>query len=214
MRKLGHREREKEREIERRLRAAGVPIEAGKEESPELLIRQDIDAYEGTVFDAAEAGTGVVLPLKIVPTIPVFVFSGFDICLVRCPNIRFAPLEENHGGEWPHYSFYGRPDLKFDCSETINPFIAQAEGFRRGRVLRGLLFAFSYESMPDEIASGEVLRGSIKILDQFEHSHALDILLRAHREPARALKPNPGRRKLLECPDPKPSRATGRNGAI
>lgn len=180
---LTPREREKDRELVRRIQAAGIPIivETGKDEVPDLLIRQDFDAYESMVFDV-NGGAGLILPLRVTPNIPIFAFSGVDISVPRWANVWFRPLEDNHSREWPHYQFHGRSELKFDRRETINRFIFQQKQFRRGQAFHGLLLAFSYDPMPDELVRGEILRGSIKILDQFERGHSANISLRVDRE--------------------------------
>jgi hypothetical protein len=201
MQKLTRRERDKEKELAGRIQAAGIPlvVEPNKNEEPEILIRQDVEAYESTVFDV-NGGAGLILPIRITPNVPVFELSGIDISLARWPNVWFRPLEENYGGEWPHYSFYGRSELNFDRRETINRVIEKPTEFRRGHTLHGLFLAFSSEPMPDEIVRGAVLHGSIKILDQFDHGHSAKITLRAHREAIRVPKLNPLRRKLFAHP--------------
>ena len=136
------------------------------------------------VFDL-NGGTGLILPLEIVPTIPA---------------VWFRALEENAGGEWPHYSFYGRLELKFHRSETINRLIAEHSKVRRGHPVQGLLLAYSYDPMPKNIID-EVLHGSIKILDQFECGHVAKISLRAYRQAEPVFKPNPFRRRLFSRPD-------------
>jgi hypothetical protein len=193
--------REMSEDLERRIRAARIPIapKIEKGEEPELLIRQDSDAYESTVFDAT-GGAGLILPLKIVPNIPVFVLSGFDIFLERWPNAWFRLLEQNGGDNWPHYNFHGRQELKFDRSQTMNHAVEGRKEFRRGHVVRGLLLGLSFNPIPDDICRGEILRGSIKILDQFEHAHSAPISLRVDREAERAFKPT-RRRRLFDRPD-------------
>jgi len=204
MKRSTRREREKDRELVRRIRDAGIPIfiDTDKDEEPELLIRQDFDAYESIVFDV-NGGAGLVLPLRITPSIPVFVFSGFDIRLPRWPNAWLRPLEESDGGQWPHYQFYGRSEMKFDRSETINRLIAEQKEFRPGHPFRGLLLAFSYDPIPDEIVRGEILRGSIKIFDQFDHEHCAKIALRVDREAEREFRPKHRGQRLLARPSSK-----------
>jgi hypothetical protein len=190
MKKVGLREREKGQELERRIRAAGIPIVTeAKEEAPELLIRQDFGAYESTVFDLAGAA-GLILPLQITVNVPIFVLAGVAISLDRYPNLWFRPLDENPRDEWPHYAFYGRSELKFDRSETINRFVAAPREFRRGQVLRGLLLALSNDPLPEEIAFGETLRGALTIYDQFECKHVAKFALQADRSAVRNLKAN------------------------
>jgi len=196
MKRLAHREREKHQKLVRRLRAAGIPVyfETNEDAVEELLIRQDFDAYESILFDVNE-GAGVILPLRITPNIPVFAFSGFDVRLPRWPEVCFRPLKENVPGQWPHYEFWGRPALKFDRSEIINRFIAAQTVFRRGYPVHGLLLAFSCDPLPDDLIRGEVLRGSIKILDQFDHEHSAELSLRVDRETPRKNNRNRSPRK-------------------
>ena len=212
MKSLTHRERERGRELARRVRAAGIPVvEPITDEVPELLIRQDNDAYESLAFDV-NGRTGLILPLKVVPNIPVFVFSGFAICLEGCPGLWFRQLARNDRGEWPHYVFDGRSELKFHRNETINRFIEQQSVFHRGYPAQGLLLAYSDDAMPSAITGGEILCGSITIVDQFEHGHSAKISLRAYREAERELKPNPLRRRLFSSPDFKPDSEDAASG--
>jgi hypothetical protein len=57
VKKTTSREREKDHDLGRRIRAAGIPISTETEdEAPEeRMIRQDIEAYEITVFDVPTA---------------------------------------------------------------------------------------------------------------------------------------------------------------
>ena len=190
MKKSTSHETEKDRELARRIRAAGIPIlaESNKDEAPALLIRQDINAYESMVFDI-DGGAGLILSLNIIPNIPVFVFSGVYIRVARWPSARFQPLEENYRGEWPHYDFYGRSELKFHRSETINRFLVDQKEVRRGCPMHGLLLAVSNDPLADDIARGEVLHGSIEVFDQFEQGHSAKIFLRVDREARHRLGP-------------------------
>lgn len=194
---------EKERLIAQRLQAAGIPIAAKvNHDEADLLIRQDNEAYESMVFDH-NGGTGLILPLSITPNMPVFILSAVDFSLSRWPGVCFRPLDQNHRDEWPHYNFYGRSELKFSRSEIINRFLSDGKTFRRGHQLRGLLLASSYDRMPDELASGEVLQGEIKLYDQWERAHSGNINLRIHRELVRDRAPDPRRKRLSASPDGK-----------
>ena len=208
MKKLTPQEYKKDQELVRRIRAAGIPIipETGSEEW--LSIRQDFEAYESTVFDIA-GGTGLILPLEIVPHMPVFVFSGFDIRLERWSDGLFRPLEENCRGTWPNYEFSGLSDRKFHRSESVNRFIADRKEFRRGQPVHGKLLGSCSELMPYAIFRGSLLHGSIKIFDQFENEHSATISLRVHREDIRVPKPNPLRRRLFTRPDFKAGSESG-----
>jgi hypothetical protein len=196
MRRSTPREREEDNELARRIQAAGVPIaiDAKEDELPELLIRQDIEgAYESALFDIGPCA-GLTLPLRVTPGMPLFVFSGFDVRLDRWPQAWFRPLEENARNEWPHYQFFNeRPWLKFDRSEVINRFMTERKQFHRGQPFQGLLLAFSYDPIPDDIILGELLRGSIAIQDQFENEHSIGISLRVDRTVGR--KPETLRRR-------------------
>lgn len=203
MKRSTRRERQRDREIVRLIRDADIPVflDTDEDEDPELLIRQDFDAYESMMFDV-NGGAGIILPLRITPSIPLFVFSGFDIRVDRWPAAWFRPLEENAEGEWPHYSFYGRLEMKFDRSETINRLIAEQKEFRSGQPFRGLLLAFSSDRMPDDLVRDEILQGSIRILDQFEHQHCAKIALRVDREAAaRESKQKAPRQRLFASAD-------------
>lgn len=200
MKRSTPRECEKDRELARRIHAAGIPVffEAKKDEVPELLIRHDFDAYESIVFNDG-ARTGLILPLRIVPNIPVFVFSAFEICLPKWTNVWFTPLEENLGNRWPHYQFCGRSELKFSRAEVINHSLTEQKTVHRGHQLRGLLLAFSPEQLPDDLIYSEVLLGSIKIFDQFEQAHCAKISLRVDRQAEREIRLGPQRQRLFVC---------------
>jgi hypothetical protein len=200
--KKTYKERQAESELVDRVQAAGIPvaIESSKDEASSLLIRQDFDVYESMIFNL-NGGTGLILPIKITVDMPLFVFSGVDIRLSRWPDAWFRPLEENDRGEWPHYDFWGRSDLKFRRNETINRFVGGRTQFRRGEFLRGLLLAFCHDPLPEDIVRGEVLRGSIGIFDHFEQKHSAKISLQVHREVERERKLNPRRERLFARPD-------------
>ena len=197
-----YKERQAENALVDRVKTAGIPvaIESRKDEVSSLLIRQDFDAYESVIFNL-NGGTGLILPIKITVDIPVFVFSGVDIRLSRWPDAWFRPLEENDQGEWPHYHFWSRSELKFHRNETINRFIGGITPFRRGEFLRGLLLAFCHDPLPEDIVRGEVLRGSIGIFDHFEQKYSAKISLQVHRKIERERKPNPRRERLFARPD-------------
>jgi len=200
--KKTYKERQAENDLAHRVQAAGVPvaIESSKDEASSLLIRQDFDAYESVIFNL-NGGTGLILPIKITVDMPLFVFSGVDIRLSRWPDAWFRPLEENDHDEWPHYEFWGRSELKFHRSDTINGLLGGRTPFRRGEFLPGLLLAFCHEPLPEDIVRGEVLRGSIEIFDHFEQKHSAKICLQVHREVERERKPNPRRERLFARPD-------------
>ena len=202
MTKLTQYERRKGKELMDRIKAAGIPVaaESPKDEAPFLVIRQNFEAYESTIF-SLNGGAGLILPLQITVDTPVFVFCGVDITLAKWPNVWFRPLTENDSDDWPHYNFYGRSNLKFHRDETINRILAEQRQFRRGDFLRGLLLAFSFEPMPDDIVRGAVLTGSIKIYDQFERENCGKISLSVDREAERVPKLNPLRRRLFSRPD-------------
>lgn len=193
----------KKKDLMDRVQAVGIPVavESKKDEAPSLLIRQNFDAYESMLFNF-KGGTGLILPLKITVDTPLFVLCGVDISLARWPNVWFRLLEENDRGEWPHYQFPGRPHFKFNRSETINCILAEQKEFRRGQLPQGLLLASTLEPVPDDIVRGAVLKGSVKIRDQFENQNCGEIVLRADLEAERVYKPNPLRRRLFSCPDP------------
>jgi hypothetical protein len=187
-----------------RIQAAGIPIvaEAETDRLPELFVRQDVEAYDSSVFDV-NGGTGLILPLKVVPGMPFFSASGLDIRLSRWPNCMFRALEESVTEEGLGYQFHGRSDLQFARSQAINGYFAEHKEIQSGRAIRGLLLAFSHEPMPDNLARGDILSGSIVIYDQWEREHWAKIALRVERETASARKrgPNPKRKSLFEVED-------------
>ena len=200
MKMLKRRDHERGEELARRVQAAGIPIvEAKKDEVPELLIRQDFEAYESMVFDS-NGGAGLILPLRITANVGVFL-SGVDIALDGWPNALFWPLEENWRGEWPHYEFYRQAAFKFHRSKVINQALAEQKELRCGHLCHGLLLAFSHEPMPDEFTYGATQRGSVGIYDQFERKHSEKISLRIHRQFELLPQPNPRRRSLFTRPD-------------
>src|SRR5215472_9502006 len=103
-----HADDEKRRELLRRTGAAGIPVAnttIRERERPPVWVTQNFEDYDSEIFDV-NGGTGLVFPLKIVPSIPVFVFSGFHIALDRWKEGWFQPLEEAEDPDWPHYEFY------------------------------------------------------------------------------------------------------------
>jgi hypothetical protein len=200
--KITQDERRKEKDLMDRIQAADVPVavESKKGEAPSLLIRQDFDAYDSTLFNF-DGGTGLILSLKITVDTPLFVLCGVDVSLASWPNVWFRLQEENDGGEWPHYQFQGRPHFKFDRRETINCILTEQKKFRRGELLHGLLLASTFDPIPDDIVRGAILKGSIKICDQFERENCGEISLSVDREAERVPKPNPLRRRLFSRPD-------------
>jgi hypothetical protein len=175
---------EKGRELMRRIQAAGIPVNVDVAKDSALLIRQDFEAYESMIFDV-NAGAGIVLPLKITPIMPEFVFSDFHVELPRWENAWFRLLEETDTSDWRHYEFYERSELKFNRDESMNRFVGDQRVMRRDRPATGLLLAFSSAPMPDDIKRGEMLEASLKIYDQFEHAHSASIRLRAERDAVR-----------------------------
>lgn len=177
---------ERERELLRRAKATGIPV-ANDGEQPQvsaLLISQDAEARDSEIFDV-NAGAGLVLALKIVPNIPVFVFSDFHFELDRWKDGWFRPLEEVEDPDWPRYEFYGQSYLKFNREEVLNRFITQRKIFHRGYPARGLLLAFSSAPLPDDIGRGEIVEGMIRIYDQFEQSHSASVRVRVDRQTVR-----------------------------
>src|SRR5215831_6457883 len=192
-------EDEKERELLRRAKAAGIPVESDTEQPrvSALLISQDTKARDSEVFDV-NGGAGLVLALKIVPNIPVFVFSDFHFELDRWKDGWFQPLEEVEDPDWPRYEFHGQSHLKFSREDVLNRFITQEKIFHRGYPARGLLLAFSFAPMPDDIKRGETLEGVIRIYDQFEHRHSASVRVRADRQAVRVPRKMATKRTPLE----------------
>jgi hypothetical protein len=198
-----NRERGNDRENQRRIQAAGIPIAVDTNHTG-LLIQHDVEAYDSTIFDL-DGGAGLIVPVRIIPTTGVFFLTGVSIALNRWPEARFRPLEENWRGVWPHYEFYGRSDYKFHRSEVMNQLIADRKEIRPGHLCAGLLLAVSADPMPAEFGRGEFLSGSITVYDQFGREHVGKVSLRVHREVERVRQPDPRRRRLLALPDPKRS---------
>ena len=183
MKKRINKDAEKERELERRILSAGIPIPSGteKQEIPALKICQDCAAYESSVFDI-NGGTGLVLPIKIISRMPVLVLTDFHVDLPRCAEAWFRLIEESNSPDWRHYEFHGRSALKFNRDEVIKRYVTDGNAIRVGYPVRGLLLAFSSAPMPDDIRRGERLQGSIRIYDQFEDAHGADISLCVERD--------------------------------
>ena len=195
-------ERERRQELMQRIRAAHIPVapESEKCKIPEILISQDYEAYESTIFDL-NGGSGLILPLRITSQMPLFVFSRFHIDLDLWSDVWFRALDENCREEWPAYEFYGRSNLKFSRSQCINHVIAEKREFRRGQTAKGLLLAISAEPVRDDIFRGTLLQVSIGIFDQFEHKHSARISLRVERENILLPTAHSSRRRLFSRPD-------------
>jgi hypothetical protein len=174
---------ERERELFRRIKAAGIPIAEfpEREEDAQLLIKQNVDAYDSSIFEL-NGGAGLVVPLKIVPNIPIFVLSGIHIELDRWKDALFCPLQETEDCTWPRYEFAGRSELKFNRDDVLNRFLTRHTVRRRGHPIVGLFLAFSPIPMPSDIRAGEILEGSFRIYDQFDHAHSAKIHTRVERQ--------------------------------
>jgi hypothetical protein len=193
---------EKVRELLRRVNAAGIPVANPiyEQKVPSILIRPDFESYYGSELFDFGGGTGLVLPLKIVPSVSGFIFSDFYVELDRWRDARFRLLEEMENSDWPHYEFYGRSDLTFQRNEVLNRLIADGKPLRRGCPVCGLLIASFCETMPDDIRHRDMLEGVIWIYDQFEQTHSASIRLRAKREIGKLPKGSCENKKLRFVP--------------
>ena len=191
MNRLASYDFERERQLSRRIRLAGIPIARSFSDhgAPPLLIRQDLASCNSSeIFDFG-GGTGLVLPLKIVPSIGRFFLSAFHVQLDRWRDGCFRPLEAMERREWPHYELCGRADLRFHRDEVLNRFMMSNKPLRREYPVCGVLIARTQFSIPEDIQHGEVLEGLVWIYDQFDRPYSSEeIRLRADRETWKQLK--------------------------
>jgi hypothetical protein len=203
-----------DRDLVRRIVAAGVPVDVPKEEGerpPDGLFARQTRDLENSVFDLPSGGTGVTLALNITSNLPgVFVLNGFELTFAGWEGAYFELLQEAQDPVWPHFEFCGEPGRKFNAADVLNRRLGVQ--LRRGCRVRGFLLAWSLDAMPESITQGSTLTGRVHIFDQFDAKTSAAISLRVDRSGAKGYverkdlerKKRKPRKPLFECPDWKP----------
>jgi hypothetical protein len=196
-------------EMERRLRAAGVPLEVGEDDcgmalpANGLFIRQ---TGECLAFDLDPCGVGYILDLRIAPNFP----WPFEISTLKLD----LPWEDSFFHWIPNpletcakegmYWFPTKDPLGFSYAQGINHHIGSGTRFSRGRSIGGLLLGVG-SFMPDSIHQGSEVPAFVRVFDQFGKEYASAFSLRADRanRRTRLQEKRSTRKPLLACPDPK-----------
>ncbi len=209
-----------ETELERRLRAAGVPLEVGEDDrgsdflpSNGLFITQ---AGECSVLELDPCGAGYILDLCIVPNFPwPFEISALALDLPWQDSfLHWIPDPLETLAKDRMYWLPTREPRGYSRDEVINHHIGSGKRFSRGRSLKGLLLGFG-AFMPESVLHGGEVPASVRISDQFGKHYSFGLCLRATRmsaaRRAELQQKRAARRPLFACPDPeKPTNADSR----
>jgi hypothetical protein len=166
-------------EMERRLRAAGVPLEVGEDGGGIAAL----PAYglsmtqtgECSVFDLDPCGVGYTIELRIVPNLP----WPFEISWENS-FLHWIPDPRESGAKDGMYWFPTRDPLGYPRDQVINHLVGAGKRFSRGCSFGGLLLGVG-ASMPDTILQGSEVPALVRISDQFGKQYSSAFSLRASR---------------------------------
>lgn len=201
-------------ELVRRLRAAGIPLEADEDDvgiaalpTYGLTIMQ---TGECSVFDLDPCGVGYILDLRVVPNVPwPFELSALELDLPWQDSYLhwiLDPLETfaKDGMYW----LPNKESLGYPRDQVINHLVGTGKQISRGRSFGGLLLGVG-AFMPDTILQGSEVPALVRISDQFGKQYSSAFSLRASRMDAtrrtQLQEKRATRKPLFACPDPEKS---------
>jgi hypothetical protein len=207
-------------EMERRLRAAGVPLEAGEDDGGigalpayGLSITQ---TGECSVFDLDPCGVGYTIELRIVPNLPwPFEISTIELALPWEDSFLYwIPDPRESDAKDGMYWFPARDPLGYPRDQVINHLVGAGKRLSRGRPFGGLLVGVG-AYMPDTILQGSEVPVLVRMSDQFGKQYSSAFSLRASRMDAsrrtQLQEKRATRKPLFACPDPeKPTKSASR----
>jgi hypothetical protein len=198
--------------MERRLRAAGVPLEVGEDDcginavpANGLFITRTGDC---SAIELDPSGVGYILDLRIVPNFPwPFEISTVELELPWTDSFLHwipDPLETDAKDEM--YWLPTKGGLGYARNQAINHHVGSGKRFSRGCSIGGLLLGIG-AFMPDDIRPGSEVPAFVRVLDQFGKEYTREISLRVERANRRTRLQKKGstRKSLLACPDPERS---------
>jgi hypothetical protein len=198
-------------EMERRLRAAGVPLEVGEDDcgiaalpAYGLFITQ---TGECSVLELDPCGVGYILDLRIVPNLPwPFEISALELELPWQDSfLHWIPDPLETFAKDGMYWVPTKEPLSYSRDQVINHYIGTGKRLSRSRSLGGLLLGVG-ALMPDSVLHGGEVPALVRISDQFGKHYSTVLCLRASRmsEARRAelQHKKAARKPLFACPDP------------
>jgi len=197
-------------DMERRLRAAGVPLEVGEDDygnnalpANGLFITQTGDC---SALELDPSGVGYMLELRIVPNFPwPFEISTIELELPwQDPFLHWIPDPLETNAKDGMYWLPTKGGLGYARNQAINHHIGSGKRFSRGRSVGGLLLGVG-AFMPDDTRPGSEVPAFVRVFDQFGKEYRREISLRADRakRPTQLQKKGSTRKSLFACPDPK-----------
>jgi hypothetical protein len=199
-------------EMQRRLRAAGVPLEVvGDDCGIDALPANGLfmtQTGECSVFDLDPCGVGFILELRIVPNFPwPFEISTLELDLPWQDSfLHWLPDPIDTRAKDLMYWFPTSDRLRFPRNQAINHHIGSSKRFSRGCSIGGLLLGVG-AFMPDDIRHDSEVPAFVRVFDQFGKRYTRPFSLRASRmSPSRRTRlqqKKATRVPLLACPDPK-----------
>jgi hypothetical protein len=202
-------------EMEGRLRAAGVPLDAGEDDGGIAALPayglSIMQTGECSVFDLDPCGVGYTIELRIVPNFPwPFEISTLELDLPwEDTFLHWLPDPLETYAKDGMYWLPTREPLGYPRDQVINHLVGAGKRFSRGRSFGGLLLGVG-APMPDTILQGSEVPALVRISDQFGKQYSSAFSLRASRR-TQLQEKRATRKPLFACPDPeKPTKSASR----
>lgn len=182
--------------LARRLMGLGCPLDlqffmqADKNSSRNLRIRQFGGVTESRVFDLESFGTGYTLNLEILNHLGRAIYiRGFELDLPwRDDLFHWLPDPRERDEEHELYRFAGER-LEFPREIVINHNVNRINKFSDGSLLSGLVLGEGPDGIPDCYKHGEELHAKFSVIDELDGKHAADVVLYIDR--GAKLRPKP-----------------------
>lgn len=197
--------------LARRIRAAGVAIYIAEDdgETPHdppsgLMIRQFGGVIESRALDFY-GGAAYIVYAAITVNLPHFAISGFGLELPWKGSVRWLDEPFEIDGSPKMYRFGGKYDPAFEKDEVLNHLADVERILSPGKSIEGALLAVGEEPITEQFPHGAMIPAFLIVYDQFGRPYRSPIKLWSDRSKRYLTKPRvEKRRRLLDCPDPKP----------
>lgn len=198
--------------LARRIRAAGVAIYIGEDdgETPYdppsgLRIRLSGGLSDSRAIDFY-GGAAYIIYAAITVNLPHFAIAEFGLELPWKGTVRWLDEPFEIDGSAKMYRFGGKYDPAFEKDEVLNHLADVRRTLSQGKSITGALLAIGGEPIAEQFPHGAMIPAFLIVYDQFGRDYRSPIQLWADRSKKHLSKARLGepRRKLFDCPDPKP----------
>ena len=211
-------------DLARRIQAAGIPI-ATENDGPGmtaslndgLLVYVDGGETDTVAFDWY-GGSAFIVNLVITVNVARFAISAFGLELPWTSEVQWLGDPSQNDNIESSYRF--SKTLVFDRSQVLNHRADVRRIHPGGSSIVGCLLGTASAPIPSDFRHGSTVPAFLVVFDQWGRAYRSPISLWADRSNTlRPPRPKSKRKKLLDCPDAKPTRRQlalmrSRQGAI